>query len=197
MSAKKSAEPSPESIARSNRQRLAAEEGAQAMVDVEKQAVDVRKNMARLRELRQAKEAADATLQASLPAAHPDEAQEEAAAIAAFDIAPTNVWRGPVTCQRVRVVPRIKPDGGGTITFFLALGAGRQMCRLATTFRRRSRPSAIFRNTGRSSSVSRGRGWLRGSSKTGSSCSRCCRQGTDFDAGPCATFDRPDVRSLP
>nr|WP_191093149.1 hypothetical protein [Bradyrhizobium campsiandrae] len=25
-------------------------------------------------------------------------------------------------------------DGGGTITFFLALGAGRQMCRLATTF---------------------------------------------------------------
>jgi len=25
-------------------------------------------------------------------------------------------------------------DSGGTITFFLALGAGRQMCRLATTF---------------------------------------------------------------
>jgi hypothetical protein len=34
----------------------------------------------------------------------------------------------------VRIVPRIKSDGGGTITFFLALGAGRQMCRLATTF---------------------------------------------------------------
>ncbi|MCK1361121.1 hypothetical protein [Bradyrhizobium sp. 199] len=34
----------------------------------------------------------------------------------------------------MRVVPRIKPDNGGTITFFLALGAGRQMCRLATTF---------------------------------------------------------------
>lgn len=31
-------------------------------------------------------------------------------------------------------MPRVKPDGGGTITFFLALGAGRQMCRLATTF---------------------------------------------------------------
>nr|AWM00391.1 hypothetical protein CIT40_10345 [Bradyrhizobium amphicarpaeae] len=31
-------------------------------------------------------------------------------------------------------VPRVKPDGGGTITFFLALGAGRQMCRLATTY---------------------------------------------------------------
>ncbi|AWM00391.2 hypothetical protein [Bradyrhizobium amphicarpaeae] len=31
-------------------------------------------------------------------------------------------------------MPRVKPDGGGTITFFLALGAGRQMCRLATTY---------------------------------------------------------------
>ncbi len=38
------------------------------MADAEKQAVDVRKNMARLRELREAKEVADATLQASLPA---------------------------------------------------------------------------------------------------------------------------------
>lgn len=38
------------------------------MADAERQAVDVRKNMARLRELREAKEAADATLQASLPA---------------------------------------------------------------------------------------------------------------------------------
>ncbi|HEX9211018.1 MAG TPA: transcriptional regulator [Bradyrhizobium sp.] len=71
MSAKRSAEPSPEGIARSNRQRLAAEEGAKAMADAEKQAVDVRKNMARLRELREAKEVADATLQASLPAPTP------------------------------------------------------------------------------------------------------------------------------
>ncbi|RZN02803.1 transcriptional regulator [Bradyrhizobium genosp. SA-3] len=68
MRAKRSAEPSPEAIARSNRQRLAAEEGARAMADAEKQAVDVRKNMARLRELREAKEAAEAVLQASLPA---------------------------------------------------------------------------------------------------------------------------------
>jgi hypothetical protein len=67
MSARKSAEPSPEGIARSNRQRLASEEGARAMADAEKQAVDVRRNMARLRELREAKEAADSTLQASLP----------------------------------------------------------------------------------------------------------------------------------
>jgi hypothetical protein len=71
MSARKSAEPSPEAIARTNRQRLAAEEGVRAMADAEKQAVDVRKNMARLRELRRAKEAADATLQASLPAPAP------------------------------------------------------------------------------------------------------------------------------
>ena len=41
------------------------------MADAEKQAVDVRKNMARLRELRQAREAADATVQASLPAPIP------------------------------------------------------------------------------------------------------------------------------
>lgn len=34
----------------------------------------------------------------------------------------------------VRIVPRNKSGGGGTITFFLALGADRQMCRLATTF---------------------------------------------------------------
>ncbi|BBO05106.1 hypothetical protein ABH991_006380 [Bradyrhizobium ottawaense] len=41
------------------------------MADAVKQAVDVRKNMARLRELREAKEAADATLRASLPASPP------------------------------------------------------------------------------------------------------------------------------
>ena len=30
-------------------------------------------------------------------------------------------------------MPRVKPNGG-TITFFLAFGANRQMCRLTTTF---------------------------------------------------------------
>ncbi|MBR1168382.1 transcriptional regulator [Bradyrhizobium sp. DASA03005] len=59
MSARKSAEPSPESIARSERQRLAAEEGARAIADVERRAVDIRSNMARLREQREAKEAAE------------------------------------------------------------------------------------------------------------------------------------------
>ena len=71
MSAKKSPEPSPEGIARLNRQRLAAEEGARAMADAEKRAADIRLNMARLRELREAKEADDATLQASRPAPSP------------------------------------------------------------------------------------------------------------------------------
>ena len=58
---KKSSEPSPESIARANRQRLAQEEGARAMADVEKSAIAVRKNMERLRALREAREAQDAS----------------------------------------------------------------------------------------------------------------------------------------
>jgi hypothetical protein len=48
---------SPTQLARANRMRLAAEEGARAMEEATKQAVAVRKNMARLRELRLAKEA--------------------------------------------------------------------------------------------------------------------------------------------
>ena len=63
MNAKKPPELSPEGIARSNRKRLAAEEGARALADVERQAIAIRKNMARLREAREAKEAADAALQ--------------------------------------------------------------------------------------------------------------------------------------
>jgi hypothetical protein len=60
MAGPKSAEPTPQSIARANRQRLASEEGARAMADVEKQGVAVRKNMERLRALREAKEAEEA-----------------------------------------------------------------------------------------------------------------------------------------
>ena len=71
MTAKRPAELSSEAIARSDRKRLAAEEGARALADVEKQAIEVRKNMARLREVREAKEAADAVLQAALPAPPP------------------------------------------------------------------------------------------------------------------------------
>lgn len=71
MSAKKSAEPTPEGIARLARQRLAAEEGARAMADAEKRSIELRKNMVRLRELREAREAADATVRASVPAPVP------------------------------------------------------------------------------------------------------------------------------
>jgi hypothetical protein len=48
---------SPTQLARANRMRLAAEEGARAMEEATKEATAVRKNMARLRELRLAKEA--------------------------------------------------------------------------------------------------------------------------------------------
>jgi hypothetical protein len=55
---KKPAEPSPEAIARANRQRLAQEEGARAMADAERRAIEVRQNMQRLRALREAREEA-------------------------------------------------------------------------------------------------------------------------------------------
>jgi hypothetical protein len=67
MAGKKPAEGSPESIARANRQRLALEEGARAMADVQQQGVAVRKNMERLRALRRAREAEEATAQTASP----------------------------------------------------------------------------------------------------------------------------------
>jgi hypothetical protein len=69
MGGRKTTEPSPESIARANRQRLAAEEGARAMADAEQKAITVRKNMVRLRALREAREAEDARAQVALPLA--------------------------------------------------------------------------------------------------------------------------------
>jgi hypothetical protein len=62
MASSRSAEPSPVSIARANRQRLAREEGVRAMADIEKDAVAIRKNMERLRALRKAKEAQEASV---------------------------------------------------------------------------------------------------------------------------------------
>jgi hypothetical protein len=58
MSGKK--EPTPGNVERTERQRLAREEGVRAMADLELQAVNVRKNMERLRGLREAKEAEEA-----------------------------------------------------------------------------------------------------------------------------------------
>jgi hypothetical protein len=52
---------SPEQIAKADRLRLTKEEAARAMEDVQREANHVRKNMARLRELRLAKEAAEQT----------------------------------------------------------------------------------------------------------------------------------------
>jgi hypothetical protein len=57
MSDKKDSGPSPESIARANRRRLASEEGARAMAEAAQQAATVRKNMERLRSLREARDA--------------------------------------------------------------------------------------------------------------------------------------------
>jgi hypothetical protein len=57
MVSRKSGEPSPESIARANRLKIAAEDGRKALIDVERQAIAVRRNMARLRTLREAEEA--------------------------------------------------------------------------------------------------------------------------------------------
>jgi hypothetical protein len=57
MTARKQTDPSPESLARAHRQRIAAEDGARAIADVERQAIAIRKNMDRLRALREAKEA--------------------------------------------------------------------------------------------------------------------------------------------
>ncbi len=58
----------PEQLARLEKQRLAKIEGAIALAEVDKEYVDVRKNMERLRALRLAKEAEDA---ANPPAVEP------------------------------------------------------------------------------------------------------------------------------
>ena len=55
MTAKRTGEPSPASVARADRLRLAREEGAQALVDANRRAVEVRLNMQRLRALREAR----------------------------------------------------------------------------------------------------------------------------------------------
>jgi hypothetical protein len=62
---------SPEQIAKANRLRLAKEEATRAMEDVQREANDVRKNMARLRELRLAKEAAEQTAAGNEPKTKP------------------------------------------------------------------------------------------------------------------------------
>lgn len=67
MSGKKTDEPSPESVARANRRRLAQEEGARALADVGRQALEIRKNMQRLRALREARLAEEVSGRTALP----------------------------------------------------------------------------------------------------------------------------------
>lgn len=57
---------SPSQLARANRMRLAAEEGARAMEEATKEAIAVCKNMARLRELR----LEEATMREQIAAGH-------------------------------------------------------------------------------------------------------------------------------
>ena len=57
MSSKNFGVPSPASIARADRQRVAAEQGKQAMAEIQRQANAVRANMMRLRALRKAEAA--------------------------------------------------------------------------------------------------------------------------------------------
>ncbi|MFZ5738933.1 hypothetical protein BJ123_102149 [Rhodopseudomonas thermotolerans] len=60
MSDTKTTTPSPTSIERARRKALEQQEGAQRMAEIEREAVATRKNMARLRELRLAREAEQA-----------------------------------------------------------------------------------------------------------------------------------------
>jgi hypothetical protein len=64
----KKAEPSPEGLARAQRQRIAMEDGAKAIAEFDQRNTAVRKNMERLRALRIAKEAEDAEARAAAPA---------------------------------------------------------------------------------------------------------------------------------
>jgi len=69
MSDKKSVEPTPKNVLRAERQRLAQEEGARAMADVQRRAIAVRQNMQRLRALREARETAEIRRSLPLPQA--------------------------------------------------------------------------------------------------------------------------------
>jgi len=55
--ARKAGDASPEQLAKINRQRVDREDGARALEEVAKRDIAVRRNMARLRELRLTKEA--------------------------------------------------------------------------------------------------------------------------------------------
>jgi hypothetical protein len=78
MASKRSDTPSPESVARANRQRLAVEEGRKAMADVEQRSTAVRANMARLRALREVNEAKEREIELATPAPKKTKAKKRA-----------------------------------------------------------------------------------------------------------------------
>jgi hypothetical protein len=78
MASKRSDTPSPESVARANRQRLAVEEGRKAMADVEQRNTAVRANMARLRALREVNEAKEREIELAAPASKKTKAKKRA-----------------------------------------------------------------------------------------------------------------------
>jgi hypothetical protein len=95
MASKMPGELSPEGVARANRRRIAAEEGKQAMVDVERDAVAIRANMKRLRALREAEEASK-RLQASLEPAPKSKAKRAARKPAKpKPVGRTSIWGSP------------------------------------------------------------------------------------------------------
>ena len=67
MTSRKSGVPSPASIARANRQKVAAEQGQQAMAEIKRQANAVRANMVRLRALREAEAAKSVEAEPAAP----------------------------------------------------------------------------------------------------------------------------------
>ncbi|ACF02377.1 hypothetical protein [Rhodopseudomonas palustris] len=71
MSDKKTTTPSPTSIERARRKLVEQQEGAQRMVEVEREGVALRKNMERLRALRLAREAEEAAAALAAPPAAP------------------------------------------------------------------------------------------------------------------------------
>jgi hypothetical protein len=69
MTVKRTGESSPDSVARANRRRVAREEGAQALADANRRAVEVRLNMQRLRALREARLTEEASARMAPPPA--------------------------------------------------------------------------------------------------------------------------------
>ena len=67
MTVKRTIEPSPDSVSRANRQRVVRKEGARALADANRRAVEVRPNVQRLRALREARLAEESGAQLAPP----------------------------------------------------------------------------------------------------------------------------------